>query len=51
MSKERRAQESEGDNKTTDLTAIRQKGREKIKQVLYYFLKTINKHILSLRSV
>ncbi|XP_075983561.1 bromodomain-containing protein 140 isoform X3 [Anticarsia gemmatalis] len=29
---ERRAQESEGDSKSTDLTAIRQKGREKIKQ-------------------
>ncbi|KAH9636947.1 hypothetical protein HF086_016886 [Spodoptera exigua] len=30
---ERRAQESEGDTKSNDLTAIRQKGREKIKQV------------------
>ncbi|XP_063833334.1 peregrin-like [Ostrinia nubilalis] len=29
---ERRAQESEGDSKSTDLTAIRQKGREKIIQ-------------------
>ncbi|KAF9417319.1 hypothetical protein HW555_005535 [Spodoptera exigua] len=29
---ERRAQESEGDTKSNDLTAIRQKGREKIKQ-------------------
>ncbi|CAH0713802.1 unnamed protein product, partial [Brenthis ino] len=29
---ERRAQESEGDNKSSDLSAIRQKGREKIKQ-------------------
>ncbi|KAJ8711347.1 hypothetical protein PYW07_008589 [Mythimna separata] len=29
---ERRAQESEGDTKSTDLTAIRLKGREKIKQ-------------------
>lgn len=33
LSQERRAQESEGDTKTTDLSAIRQKGREKIKQV------------------
>ncbi|CAH2093818.1 unnamed protein product [Euphydryas editha] len=29
---ERRAQESEGENKSTDLSAVRQKGREKIKQ-------------------
>ncbi|CAD0204447.1 unnamed protein product [Chrysodeixis includens] len=29
---ERRAQESEGESKSNDLTAIRQKGREKIKQ-------------------
>lgn len=29
---ERKAQESEGDSKSTDLAAIRQKGREKIKQ-------------------
>ncbi|CAG5024387.1 unnamed protein product [Parnassius apollo] len=29
---ERRAQESEGDSKSTDLSVIRQKGREKIKQ-------------------
>ncbi|RVE54842.1 hypothetical protein evm_000609 [Chilo suppressalis] len=30
---ERRALDSEGDSKSTDLTAIRQKGREKIIQV------------------
>lgn len=37
---ERRALESEGDSKPTDLSAIRQKGREKIIQVSKLLLLT-----------